>query len=169
MADFLDETVRQLQARVKELAPVIDEHERLRAALAALESLNDDTAPARPRRARDAPKAQTQPAQRRPRGANREAILTVVGERAGLAAAEIAQATGIEKNVSTARSASSFGAGRWRRLSFRLDARVTASLPRRPRLNRASRRLRPNRLSDNKSPTRRDARQPQRYRPRPGH
>src|SRR3954471_18888432 len=99
MADFLDETVRQLQARVKELAPVIDEHERLRAALAALESLNDDTAPARPRRTREAPTAQTQPAQRRPRGANREAILTVVGERAGVTAAEIARATGIDKNV----------------------------------------------------------------------
>src|SRR3954451_5727944 len=99
MADFLDETVREMQARVTELASLIDEYERLRVALAALDSLNEEAAPARPRRARDAAQAKAQPAQRRPRGANREAILTVVGERAGVTAAEIAQATGIDKNV----------------------------------------------------------------------
>src|SRR3954453_23153030 len=99
MADVLDETVRQIQARVTELAPVIDEYQRLRAALVALDSLHDETARARPRRTRDAPQAHTQRVQRRPRGANREAILTVVGQRAGVTAAEIAQATGIEKNV----------------------------------------------------------------------
>jgi len=99
MADFLDKTVRELQARVKELAPLIDEYERLTAALAALGRLHDETAQAGPRRTPEAPKAQTQPAQRRPRGANRDAILSAVGERAGVTAAEIATATGIEKNV----------------------------------------------------------------------
>src|SRR3954464_8377984 len=106
MADFLDKTVRELQARVKELAPLIDEYERLTAALAALGRLHDETAQAGPRRTPEAPKAQTQPAQRRPRGANRDAILSAVGERAGVTAAEIATATS-RRTWCTARSASS--------------------------------------------------------------
>src|SRR3954451_9639280 len=125
MADFLDKTVREMQARVKELAPLIDEYERLTAALAALRRLHDETAQARPRRPREAPKAQTQPAQRRPRGANREVILTVVGERAGVTAADIAQATGIEKNVVY----STLGKLVWGGVveAFALPSRVTAS------------------------------------------
>src|SRR3954467_10584457 len=99
MADFLEETIREMQARVTELAPFNDEYERLTAALAALESLHEETTQARPRRPPDAPKVQTQSAHRTPRRANPQAALTVVGERAGVTAAEIAQATGIEKNV----------------------------------------------------------------------
>ena len=55
MADFLDEKRKEIQARLKELEPVVDEYELLQAADEALGGLaNGSHAPRPPRRRRPA-------------------------------------------------------------------------------------------------------------------
>lgn len=98
MPDLLDATIEQLQGRVRELSMLADEHQRLADALAALQAVQASTASRRV--ASPAADAQTQSARvRKPRGANRDAILKVIGDRPGVTGAEVAQATGIDKNV----------------------------------------------------------------------
>jgi hypothetical protein len=51
MADFLDEKRREMQERIKELRPLVDEFHRLEAAVAALDGVGQPgSAPARRRR-----------------------------------------------------------------------------------------------------------------------
>src|SRR4051794_18997142 len=98
MPDLLDATIEQLQSRVRELSMLADEHQRLAHALAALQAVQASTATTSV--AGPAAGAQTQSARvRKPRGANRDAILKVIGDRPGVTAAEVAQATRIDKNV----------------------------------------------------------------------
>src|SRR4051794_10226452 len=98
MPDLLDATIEQLQSRVRELSVLADEHQRLADALAALQAVQVSTATKRV--ASPAAGAQTQSARvRKPRGANRDAILKVIGDRPGVTGAEVAQATGIDNNV----------------------------------------------------------------------
>lgn len=103
MADLVGQIQRDIEKRLKELRPLIEEKEQLEAVLAAL---TNGTA----RSTAVAPRASSTPARsaarapyaggksrRAPRGANREAILSVVRERPGVSAAEVAEITRIAK------------------------------------------------------------------------
>lgn len=86
--------VADIDARLAELAPLIEEHAKLTAA--RVELTRDGIAPARPARRTAAGSARA--ARRRaPRGANRGAILAYVAENPGATIAQIAEATGIAK------------------------------------------------------------------------
>jgi hypothetical protein len=102
VSDFIGDLRRELEQRLKEverqLAGVehlLHERDRLRTALAT----PPFAAPARGRagviKGTSSRKART----RAPRGANREAILSVVGERPGVSAAEISDVTKISRAV----------------------------------------------------------------------
>lgn len=107
MADLLDRIRDQLDVRLSELRPLLDEHDRLVAALRALGESDrvsrgapTTRAAARPAAAAPAtPKAA--PAKRRkhaPQGANRRAVLHTVQERPGASAGEIAAVSGVERS-----------------------------------------------------------------------
>lgn len=103
MADLVAQIQRDIEKRLKELRPLIDEKEQLEAVLAALngEHAGNGTASAPRSRARSVAPARAPYAagksRRAPRGANREAILKIVGERPGISAAEVAEITNIAK------------------------------------------------------------------------
>jgi len=103
MADLVGQIQRDIEKRLQELRPLIEEKERLEAVLAALK--NGSAAVASTPRARAtttrsavarAPYAAGK-GRRAPRGANREAILSIVRERPGVSAAEVAEITRIAK------------------------------------------------------------------------
>lgn len=107
MADLVGQIQRDIEKRLQELRPLIEEKERLEAVLAALTNGSAGTAAAvaapraraatpRPAPAGRAPYAGGK-SRRAPRGANREAILSVVRERPGVSAAEVASITRIAK------------------------------------------------------------------------
>jgi hypothetical protein len=106
MADFLEEKKREIDARLKELRPLVDEFHRLEKASAALEgvpaSTNSATAtPARRGRRRSAAPARTGTGRRgRPRGSGTRAkqALELVRSRPGITIPEIADAIGIQQN-----------------------------------------------------------------------
>jgi DNA-binding transcriptional ArsR family regulator len=103
MADLVGQIQRDIEKRLQELRPLIEEKERLEAVLAALTNGSSAAVAAAPR----ARATTTRPAarapyasgkgRRAPRGANREAILSVVRERPGVSAAEVAEITQIAK------------------------------------------------------------------------
>ena len=103
MADLVGQIQRDIEKRLQELRPLLEEKERLEAVLAALTNGHAVAAPA-VRRSRAvatgsgsrAPYAAGK-GRRAPRGANREAILSVVRERPGVSAAEVAAITRIAK------------------------------------------------------------------------
>jgi DNA-binding transcriptional ArsR family regulator len=108
MADLVGQIQRDIEKRLKELRPLIEEKDQLEAVLAALSGdytaangSGSGTAPARPRPRAAAPVSRAPYAggksRRAPRGANREAILKLVGERPGISAAEVAEITNIAK------------------------------------------------------------------------
>jgi predicted HTH transcriptional regulator len=103
MADLVGQIQRDIEKRLAELRPLIEEKEQLEAVLAALTNGSTVVAPAAPRaRAATTRLAGRAPyaagkGRRAPRGANRDAILTVVRERPGVSAAEVAQITRIAK------------------------------------------------------------------------
>jgi len=104
MADLVAQIQRDIEKRLKELRPLIEEKEQLEAVLAALngEQVPNGGATAGARsRARSSAPARAPYAggksRRAPRGANREAILKVVGEHPGISAAEVAEITNIAK------------------------------------------------------------------------
>jgi hypothetical protein len=101
LSDFIGDLRRDLEQRLKdverELAnvdPLLRERDRLRAALAT-----PPFATTAPRAASKAPSARKPTRARAPRGANREAIVSVVGERPGVSAAEISDVTKISRAV----------------------------------------------------------------------
>lgn len=105
MADLVGQIQRDIEKRLRELRPLIEEKEQLEAVLAALSgdhagNGSSVASAARPR-ARAASAARAPYAggksRRAPRGANREAILKVVGERPGISASEVAEITNIAK------------------------------------------------------------------------
>jgi DNA-binding transcriptional ArsR family regulator len=102
MADLVAQIQRDIERRLKELRPLLEEKEQLEAVLAALtngEQINGGSIAAPRGRAgvgARAPYAGGK-SQRAPRGANREAILGVVRERPGISASEVADVTGIAK------------------------------------------------------------------------
>jgi CRP-like cAMP-binding protein len=106
MADFLDEKKREIDARLKELRPLVEEYHRLEAAAAALDgvaSTSRPSAPARRRRRRASSSSTPASGPRRrgrPRGSgtrSKEALELVRG-RPGITIPEIAEAMGIQQN-----------------------------------------------------------------------
>ncbi|HEV3485538.1 MAG TPA: hypothetical protein VG106_09025 [Vicinamibacterales bacterium] len=109
-ADFLDQKRDEIDARLKELKPVVAEYERLQAAAAALDGVLVATAvtPATPVRrapARAKPSARakdTGAAARRgrPKGSGKRGkdALALVKQRPGITIPEIAETMGIKQN-----------------------------------------------------------------------
>jgi len=107
MADLVGQIQRDIEKRLEELRPLIEEKEQLEAVLAALTNgvgarVSAPAAAPRAARATTSRAAGRAPyaggkSRRAPRGANREAILSVVRERPGVSAAEVAAITRIAK------------------------------------------------------------------------
>jgi len=97
--DLLDQILAQLRERKQATQAAYEESRQLERALAALD--DDPQRTTRPvtggRPARRPGRASKR--DRAPRGANREAILSLVRERPGATAREIAQATGIARTT----------------------------------------------------------------------
>jgi CRP-like cAMP-binding protein len=104
MPDFLDEKKREIEARMKELRPLVEEFHRLEAAGAAIDGVpgTRSASPARRGRRRAAPATPASGPRRRgrPRGSgtrSKEALELVRG-RPGISIPEIAEAMGIQQN-----------------------------------------------------------------------
>ncbi len=109
--DLLNRIEDEIDARLRELNPLVSEYDRL---TEARESLSDG-APAPERRARSTSRTASRRAgarqprggraagkgggKRAPRGENRAKLLAVVEERPGVSVGEVAQATGIKKPI----------------------------------------------------------------------
>jgi hypothetical protein len=93
MADFLAEKRREIEARMKELRPAVEEYERLQQAAAALAGVG---ANGRARQAR----ATRRRGRGRPRGSGTRAkqALELVRARPGITIRELADAMGIHAN-----------------------------------------------------------------------
>jgi CRP-like cAMP-binding protein len=109
MADFLDEKKREIDARLKELRPLVEEYNRLEAAAAALGGVpasSGRAAAGPPPKRRQQRKAATATAasgtrrRGRPRGSGTRSkqALELVRTRPGITIPEIAEAMGIQQN-----------------------------------------------------------------------
>ncbi|HEX5900996.1 MAG TPA: hypothetical protein VFY32_16450 [Solirubrobacteraceae bacterium] len=107
MADFLDEKKREIDARLKELRPLVEEFHRLEAAAAALDGVPGGASratatPARRGRRKAAAAAPASGSRRRgrPRGSGTRSkqALELVRTRPGITIPEIAEAMGIQQN-----------------------------------------------------------------------
>jgi hypothetical protein len=113
MADFLDEKRKEIQARLKELQPLVEEYRLLEAADAALSGIGNSAslastatvAPAAPaRRSRGASSRSTRSSggarRGRPRGSGTRSAqaLDLVRDRPGITIPEMAEAMGIQQN-----------------------------------------------------------------------
>ncbi len=105
MADFLDEKRKEIQARLKELKPMVEEYTRLEAAERALSGVGNNgtsrsaTATAAPARRRRSSGSGTG-RRGRPRGSGTRAVqaLELVKARPGITIPELAEAMGIKQN-----------------------------------------------------------------------
>jgi len=101
VADFLDEKRKEIQARLNELRPLVDEFQRLEAAERALSGVGDskpaatDGAPAARRRKRTTTTRRGRP---RGSGTRAEQARRLVGEHPGITIPELAEAMGIKQN-----------------------------------------------------------------------
>lgn len=97
MADFLDEKLKEIDARLKELKPLVDEYNRLDAARRALSGVDKPAAATITRRRRS---ASSNGRRGRPRGSGTRAAqaLQLVGEKPGITIPELADAMGIKQN-----------------------------------------------------------------------
>jgi hypothetical protein len=107
MADFLDEKRREMQERLKELRPLVDEFHRLEAAISALDGVGNDAAPTPAPRRRSKASTGGGPAsgssngrRGRPRGSGTRGkqALELVKGNPGITIPEIAQKMGIQQN-----------------------------------------------------------------------
>ncbi len=107
MGDFLDKTRDEIAARMRELEPSVGEYHRLEAAAAALAGLRRSSAPVgttpKPsdkRAPTTAPRRRAKPRQRAaraPRGARASEALSLLRERPGLRASEVAERIGASR------------------------------------------------------------------------
>jgi hypothetical protein len=97
MADFLDEKRKEIDARLKELRPLVDEYTRLEKAAAALAGVGEGRARPAARRRRAGAGAGRRG---RPRGSGTRAkqALELVRARPGITISELADAMGIKAN-----------------------------------------------------------------------
>jgi hypothetical protein len=102
VADFLDEKRKEIQARLKELRPLVDEFHRLEAAEQALSGVGGTTTTAAPpRRTRRTGSGGGGTGRRgRPRGSGTRAqeALKLVADRPGITIPELAESMGIKQN-----------------------------------------------------------------------
>jgi hypothetical protein len=108
VADFLDEKRKEIQARLKELRPMVDEFRRLEAAERALSGVGTpsggggDGAPAQSRRTRRSAGGTGAGSGRRGRpkgsGTRAQEALKLVSERPGITIPELADSMGIKQN-----------------------------------------------------------------------
>jgi Winged helix-turn-helix DNA-binding len=104
MPDFLEEKKREIDARLKELRPLVDEYHRLEAAAAALQGVpsgsDGRSAPARRTRRRSSGAGAGTGRRGRPRGSGTRSkqALELVRSRPGITIPEIAQEIGIQQN-----------------------------------------------------------------------
>jgi hypothetical protein len=98
MADFLDEKRREIEVRLKELRPLVDEYNRLEKAAAALAGVG--TTGSRPARASASASGRRRRGRGRPRGSGTRAkqALELVRARPGIKISEMAEAMGIHAN-----------------------------------------------------------------------
>jgi ribosomal protein S25 len=97
MADFLDEKRKEIDARLRELRPLVEEFNRLEKAAAALAGVGGTQAPATKRRSNGAGRSRRRG---RPRGSGNRAkqALELVRARPGITITELADAMGIKAN-----------------------------------------------------------------------
>ena len=108
MADFLDEKRKEIQARLQELKPLVEEYELLQAADNALSGIGDDAAKSATTTASAAPKRRARGGgegggggrRGRPKGGGTRAAeaLDLVRDRPGITIPELAEAMGIQQN-----------------------------------------------------------------------
>jgi hypothetical protein len=109
MADFLEEKRKEIQARLKELKPLVDEYNRLEAAERALAGVNGTTPPRATRSASSSASSTPRRGRRssggsarrgRPKGSGTRAVqaLELVRSRPGITIPELAEAMGIKQN-----------------------------------------------------------------------
>lgn len=106
MADFLDEKRKEIQARLKELKPLVEEYTRLEAAERALSGVSDNgasrssSASAAPARRRRSSGGSGSGRRGRPRGSGTRAVqaFELVKARPGITIPELAEAMGIKQN-----------------------------------------------------------------------
>jgi CRP-like cAMP-binding protein len=100
-ADFLDEKRREMQERLKELRPLVDEFHRLEAAVAALDGVGDKSSPTPRRRAAGSTNGAGGNGRRgRPRGTGTRGkqALELVTTTPGITIPEMAEQMGIQQN-----------------------------------------------------------------------
>jgi CRP-like cAMP-binding protein len=100
-ADFLDEKRREMQERLKELRPLVDEYHRLEAAVAALDGVGEKASPTPRRRAAGSVNGTSTNGRRgRPRGTGTRGkqALELVTTNPGITIPEIAEQMGIQQN-----------------------------------------------------------------------
>jgi hypothetical protein len=97
MADFLDEKRKEIDARMRELRPSVDEYQRLEKAAAALDGVGGKAT--RPSRGRGRGRG-TGRGRGRPRGSGTRAkeALELVRARPGITISEMADSMGIKAN-----------------------------------------------------------------------
>jgi hypothetical protein len=109
MADFLDEKRKEIEARLKELKPLVDEYQRLEAAAQALSGVGGTSArpaasapasSASGTRRRRRPAASRNGRRGRPRGSGTRAAqaFELVKARPGITIPELAEQMGIKQN-----------------------------------------------------------------------
>ena len=105
MADFLDEKRKEIQARLKELKPLVEEYERLEAAERALSGVGGTAAarsgaaaPARRRRRSSAGSSNGRRGRPRGSGTRANQAFELVQARPGITIPELAEAMGIKQN-----------------------------------------------------------------------
>jgi hypothetical protein len=100
MADFLDEKRKEIDARLKELRPLVDEYHRLEKAAQALSGVGGESGRATRGGARRTRRSSGGGRRGRPRGSGTRAkqALELVRARPGISIAELADAMGIKAN-----------------------------------------------------------------------
>jgi hypothetical protein len=100
MADFLDEKRKEIDARLRELRPLVDEFHRLERAAAALAGVGGDGGAPRTTRRRRRSSGGTAARPGRPRGSGTRAkqALELVRAKPGITIAEMASAMKIKAN-----------------------------------------------------------------------
>lgn len=104
MADFVDEKKLEMQQRLDELKPLVEEYHRLEAAVAALDGVNDGqsgldggSASVRARRPR-AKSVTGRPGRPKGSGPRAQQTLELIKDQPGVTIPELAQTMGIKQN-----------------------------------------------------------------------
>lgn len=97
MSDFLDSKQREINDRLKELRPLVDEYHRLEAAAAALASVGN-SGPSRRARSTASTTAPRRPGRRRGSGTRAAQALSLVQANPGITIPELATRMKIKQN-----------------------------------------------------------------------